>query len=133
MSVGRIDGGTSVNTVPDRCQVEIDRRLIPGEDGHAALADLQAFLWQRIPSGIQWDCSSPWLTMPALPPQAGSDVARRLGQAIDSVRGSHVPGGEVAHPGLQLQESGLHRKGHHRSVDRHAGQQSEVSRVFVYL
>ena len=32
LSVGRIEGGTSVNTVPDRCRIEIDRRLIRGED-----------------------------------------------------------------------------------------------------
>ena len=38
MSVGRIEGGLSVNTVPDRCQIEIDRRLIPGEAPLAALA-----------------------------------------------------------------------------------------------
>src|SRR5689334_3980650 len=37
MSVGRIDGGTSVNTVPDRCPVEIYRRPIRGEDPLAAL------------------------------------------------------------------------------------------------
>ena len=32
MSVGRIEGGESVNVVPDWCEVEVDRRLIPGED-----------------------------------------------------------------------------------------------------
>ena len=31
LSVGRIEGGTSVNVVPDGCEVEIDRRIIPGE------------------------------------------------------------------------------------------------------
>ena len=31
----------------------------------------------------------PILMMPPLPPQGGSDVAGRLGQAIDSVRGKH--------------------------------------------
>ena len=36
LSVGRIEGGTSVNTVPGRCRVEVDRRLIPGEDPQAA-------------------------------------------------------------------------------------------------
>lgn len=89
LSVGRIDGGTSVNTVPDRCQVEIDRRLIPGEEPLAALEEFRAFLRQRIPAAVSWECSSPWLTMPALPPQGGSDVAARLGRAIDSVRGTH--------------------------------------------
>ena len=33
-SVGRIEGGISVNTVPDQCVIEIDRRTIPGEDRH---------------------------------------------------------------------------------------------------
>ncbi len=32
VSVGTIAGGTQVNNVPDRCSIEIDRRLIPGED-----------------------------------------------------------------------------------------------------
>jgi acetylornithine deacetylase len=89
MSVGRIDGGTSVNTVPDRCQVEIDRRLIPGEDPLAALAEFQDTLRRNVPAGIGWECSEPWLRMPALPPQGGSGIAKRLGQAIDGVRGRH--------------------------------------------
>src|SRR5262249_49743046 len=28
LSVGMISGGTSVNTVPDRCRIEVDRRVI---------------------------------------------------------------------------------------------------------
>lgn len=31
-NVGRIEGGTQVNVVPAECVVEVDRRLIPGED-----------------------------------------------------------------------------------------------------
>lgn len=30
-SIGVIRGGTQVNLVPDRCEIEIDRRLLPGE------------------------------------------------------------------------------------------------------
>jgi acetylornithine deacetylase len=36
LSVGRIEGGSSANTVPDRCRIEIDRRLLPGEDAVGA-------------------------------------------------------------------------------------------------
>jgi acetylornithine deacetylase len=32
LSVGVIRGGISVNTVPDACEIEIDRRVLPGED-----------------------------------------------------------------------------------------------------
>ncbi len=89
MSVGRIEGGISVNTVPDRCQVEIDRRLIPGEDPHTALEEFRAALASQVPAGISWSCSDPFLTMPALPPQGDSAVAHKLGQAIDAVLGRH--------------------------------------------
>jgi acetylornithine deacetylase/succinyl-diaminopimelate desuccinylase-like protein len=44
MSVGRIWGGTGVNIVPERCTIEIDRRLIPGEEPQGALAEVDAFL-----------------------------------------------------------------------------------------
>ncbi len=40
LSVGTISGGVSVNTVPDRCTIEIDRRIVPGEDPQAA--------WQHV-------------------------------------------------------------------------------------
>src|SRR5204862_2217155 len=39
LSVGRIEGGVSVNTVPDRCRIEIDRRILPGEAPQAALQE----------------------------------------------------------------------------------------------
>ena len=32
MSVALVSGGSAPNVVPDRCEVEIDRRIIPGED-----------------------------------------------------------------------------------------------------
>jgi acetylornithine deacetylase/succinyl-diaminopimelate desuccinylase-like protein len=89
LSVGRIEGGTSVNTVPDRCRIEIDRRLIPGEKGAEALEDFRSYLKRKVSTEIEWECSEPYLQMPALPPQASTAVAARLGSAIDSVRGKH--------------------------------------------
>lgn len=44
LSVGRIWGGTGVNVVPDACTVEVDRRVIPGEDPLGALAEVDALL-----------------------------------------------------------------------------------------
>jgi len=42
LSVGTIHGGLSVNTVPDRCAIEVDRRLIPGESAESAAAEVAA-------------------------------------------------------------------------------------------
>ena len=40
MSVGTIRGGVSVNTIPSRCTIEIDRRFPPGEDPEKAYQHL---------------------------------------------------------------------------------------------
>lgn len=44
LSVGRVWGGIGVNIVPDRCTIEIDRRIIPGEEPASALAEIDAVL-----------------------------------------------------------------------------------------
>jgi acetylornithine deacetylase/succinyl-diaminopimelate desuccinylase-like protein len=48
LSVGLISGGISVNTVPDRCTIEIDRRLLPGEDAQEAWQAVRAFLQTQL-------------------------------------------------------------------------------------
>lgn len=41
-SVGRIEGGHGTSIVPDRCTLLVDRRLMPGERGADALAQLES-------------------------------------------------------------------------------------------
>ena len=45
-SVTLISGGTRQNTIPESCQVLIDRRLLPGETHHKADLELEAILAQ---------------------------------------------------------------------------------------
>jgi len=52
VSVGRVAGGVSANTVPDACSAILDRRLLPGETFESATADLDAFL--RAQPGIDF-------------------------------------------------------------------------------
>ncbi len=40
LNVGLIEGGTQVNVVPEFCWIEIDRRLVPGEQGPATLVNI---------------------------------------------------------------------------------------------
>jgi acetylornithine deacetylase len=101
LSVGRIEGGVSVNTVPDHCRVEIDRRLLPGEDSDAAAADLAEYLHQQI-ADIPFSFGDPWLSAPALSPQGSEGLVKRLGAAIEKVVGRRevqaVPYGTDAAP-----------------------------------
>jgi acetylornithine deacetylase len=89
LSVGRIEGGTSVNTVPDFCRAEIDRRVIPGEDPLAAPEDLAAFLRQDVGIEFPFECTAATLNKEALSPEGSAELVARLGRAIDSVTGGH--------------------------------------------
>lgn len=89
ISVGRIEGGASVNTVPDRCQIEIDRRLIPGEDPAAAPGQLRAFLDDEADIDFPFENSEPWMHCPPLGPENSAQLATSLGSAIDAVLGRH--------------------------------------------
>ena len=44
ISIGTINGGTKVNIVPDFCEIEVDRRLIPGETPTIALNQIKRLL-----------------------------------------------------------------------------------------
>jgi acetylornithine deacetylase len=44
LSVGTISGGLSANTVPDRCTIALDRRLLPGESPDLAREGLETYL-----------------------------------------------------------------------------------------
>lgn len=44
INVGVIRGGVQVNFVPDSCSIDIDRRLIPGEEASAVLAECRRLL-----------------------------------------------------------------------------------------
>ena len=90
ISVGRVTGGVSPNTVPDFCRADVDRRLLPGETFESATADLEAFL-RAIP-GVDFPFtlkqSSPGCS--PLSPEPSVELVKRLGAAIDAVVGKHT-------------------------------------------
>jgi acetylornithine deacetylase ArgE len=102
LSVGRIEGGVSVNTVPDRCRVEIDRRLLPGEDGDAAAGDLLTYLRRHVGDRVAFSFGDPWLSAPALDPAGSEELVARLLRAAEPVAGPRrvmaVPYGTDAGP-----------------------------------
>ncbi|MCA9186947.1 MAG: M20/M25/M40 family metallo-hydrolase, partial [Planctomycetales bacterium] len=64
VSVGVVRGGISVNTVPDTCEIDIDRRVLPGETPAAALQHFRQYLEQHIGGKIDFqvfETDSPWM------------------------------------------------------------------------
>jgi succinyl-diaminopimelate desuccinylase len=41
INIGSIRGGTKINMVPDQCQIEVDRRLLPGEKKEEVLREIK--------------------------------------------------------------------------------------------
>jgi acetylornithine deacetylase ArgE len=89
VSVGRIEGGTSVNTVPDQCRIEIDRRLVRGENPATATTEFKEYLDTEAGMDFPFDCPVPWMSMAALSPEGAEELIARLGQAIQQTCGSH--------------------------------------------
>jgi acetylornithine deacetylase len=89
LSVGRITGGVSPNTVPDFCRIDIDRRLIPGESAPTAIADLDTYLRSRPEIDFPFTSSSPRLACPSLNYRLSGELVQRLGGVIDAVVGRH--------------------------------------------
>jgi succinyl-diaminopimelate desuccinylase len=87
LSVGRIEGGASVNIVPDDCAIEIDRRVIPGEDRQQVVPPIRQFLAERLDFDVKFE--PPWLEGPALPDDDNQWLAESLLARIAEVAGPH--------------------------------------------
>ncbi len=107
LSVGVIRGGTSVNTVPGSCEVEIDRRLLPGEDPGGAVDDCRDYLARRLP-GAAIEVEPAWISDPALDTPVDSEAARAGLEAVRKVLGGAEPAGvPYGTDGSKLAEAGL--------------------------
>jgi len=89
LSVGQIAGGMTVSAVPDRCNLWVDRRLLPGETGDAALAEFDAALRRHAhpPAGCEHRA---WLRM-ELPPSEVPEHHPLVAALVDAARASGAP------------------------------------------
>ena len=60
VSVNTIQGGSGANVVPDHAVIEIDRRLMPGEEPAAAYQELIDFVATDVPSEVVIEHEAPW-------------------------------------------------------------------------
>lgn len=87
LSVGLISGGSSVNVVPDYCEIDIDRRLLPGESGLDARSEIIHLLASQLPFEIEH--LEPYCLSSALGDDLNGKLADELMKSIRSVDGEH--------------------------------------------
>lgn len=95
LSVGLISGGISVNTVPDRCTIEIDRRVLPVESAEAALHHCLDYLQSALGPDAPVAHDPPFMLTRGLADDNNGPLAERLGTVIRRHGG---PGASVGVP-----------------------------------
>lgn len=86
-SIGLIEGGTQINFVPERCEIKIDRRLLPGESAESALAQCDAVLTEvgkRYPA-VQVEMEAPLLSDEAMETDPTSPVVETASRVLEQL------------------------------------------------
>ena len=109
LNVGRVAGGQAVNVVPDLCEFEVERRLLPGEDGRAEVRACGEWLRARVGEGIEILVEEPYLVDPALDTPRGAEVVRAVSEAHASVLGREcsIEGAHYGTDGSKLALRGI--------------------------
>jgi len=93
LSVGRINGGTSVNTVPNHCEIEIDRRLLPGEDPIECVEDVKQWLAENGELDFEPTFLPPSIIAGPLQRSENDIAVKLLAESCDAVLGNHTIAG----------------------------------------
>lgn len=91
LSVGRIEGGLQVNVVPDRCMVEVDRRLLPGETWATVRNELEEALapLRAADPDLQLLIQEPYQHLVSLETPGDAPIVRLTREAVRRIDGEH--------------------------------------------
>jgi len=87
LSVNIIQGGTQINIVPDRCFIEIDRRMIPGEKDEDILREVDKLLdeLKRKDTSLEVERETPFLTSPPMQISEDEEVVQALFKCVKNI------------------------------------------------
>ena len=91
-SMGVIRGGTMVCTVPDFCELELDRRTLPGETGESVKMEYRSHLNSRLgnSSEIRYELSEPLTEVTPLDVPTDSPIVQATVKAFQSITGEEA-------------------------------------------
>ena len=90
VNVGVISGGTQFNFVPDRCVIEVDRRVIPGQTPKAALEEFRELLLRAQAADSELDAflEEPFLLDDAMETPEDATIVQIAINACRAVQGT---------------------------------------------
>jgi acetylornithine deacetylase len=88
LSVGTIRGGISVNTVPDSCTIEIDRRLLPEDDPASVYREVIDYVARHVEHAAYIEHLPPIMQSRGLSEAGNAALADRLAAAVSEVQGT---------------------------------------------
>jgi acetylornithine deacetylase len=89
-SVNVIRGGSQINVVPSSCEIQVDRRTVPGESTSGVVAEIENVLAEVREANPEVKVSAhSLLTYEPLDPAAGKSLAERVGAVLE---GMGLPG-----------------------------------------
>jgi acetylornithine deacetylase len=101
-SIGLIEGGSGINIVPAECAIQVDVRLLPGQDAGQTHREIETYLRDRMKSvkDIEWSYDPPSLIDPAYEVSDDSELVRQacavLGQPKSEVVFYACDGSKIA-------------------------------------
>ena len=109
LNVGRVAGGQAVNIVPDTCVFEVERRLLPGEDGHEVVRDCEVFLRERLGQSVQLAFEEPFLIDPPMETAPSAEIVASLARSQQAVVGfeTELAGANYGTDGSKLSRAGI--------------------------
>ena len=138
---GVIRGGVQVNMVPDLCELEVDRRTLPGETQEHVYAEFRAILdpLTRENPGFRYHITAPTWLVPPNDISANEPVVRSLLTAHEKVMGQRIqpaafPGGSDApHMGFPTVLCGPGAIAQAHSTDEHVTKDQLTSAAKMYI
>jgi acetylornithine deacetylase len=82
ISVGLIEGGVSVNTVPDHCCIELERRLLPDDDPEAEFQKTIQYISQQCGAEVSIEHEAPFMASGGLSDAGNAALADRLAAVV---------------------------------------------------
>jgi len=88
LSVDIIQGGNEINIIPDRCFIEIDRRMIPGENDRDVLKEVDKFLDELMRENplLEVEREDPFVASPPMQIDEDEEVVQALFKCAKDIR-----------------------------------------------